>query len=198
MAEPTTTTTAVSWFSGAFLVLLGFGTKFVSDWFQDKRTLQHERETRDALRRDQLAERRANFQRQTLLELQEAVQDLIRATGAAHVQDERAFKETGRWQREKLGEEINQQIFLANRSVLLLTVRVRDKALRDAINRFRSLSNQTESFTNLRSDASDSELRNASTAAMQNATTLIEQIHERIGELLRTLDEDESELIRRP
>ena len=46
------------------------------------------------LRRDQLAERRANFQRQTLLELQEAVQDLFRATGAAHVQDERAFRET--------------------------------------------------------------------------------------------------------
>lgn len=176
-------------------MLLGFGTKFVSDWFQDKRTLQRERETRDALRRDQLAERRANFQRQTLLELQEAVQDLVRATGAAHVQDERMFRETGRWQRQPLGEEINQQIFLANRSVLLLTVRVRDQALRDAVSRFRSISNQTESLDNLRSNASDSELRSASFAALQNATTLIEQIHERIGELLRMLDDEETELV---
>jgi hypothetical protein len=193
--EPTETATAVSWFSGAFLVLLGFGTKFVSDWFQAKRTLQRERETRDALRCDQLAERRATFQRQTLLELQEAVQDLVRATGAAHVQDERMFRETGRWQRQPLGEEINQQIFLANRSVLLLTVRVRDQALRDVVSRFRSLSNQTESLNNLRSNASDSELRSASFAALQNATTLIAQIHERIGELLRTLDDEETELM---
>jgi hypothetical protein len=195
MAEPTTTATAVSWFSGAFLVLLGFGTKFISDWFQDKRTLQRERETRDALRRDQLAERRANFQRQTLLELQEALQDLARATGAANVQDERAFKETGRWQRQLLGEEINQQIFLANRRVLMLTVRVRDQALRDALNRFRNLTNDTE-VTNR--NATHAELREASNVLFRSAVSSLEPIQERIGELLRSLDEEESELARGP
>jgi hypothetical protein len=195
LAEPATTATAAtSWFSGAFLVLLGFGVGLVSDWFKDRRVLQRERETRGALRRDQLAERRANFQRQTLLELQEAIQDLLRATGAAHVQDQRVFRETGTWQREALAEEINQQILVANRRVLLLTVRVRDQALRDAVNRFRRLSSNTESFTNLRINPNDSELRDVSTAAMGEATILIEQIHERIGEILRTLDDEETAL----
>jgi hypothetical protein len=192
LAEPTTTTataTAVSWFSGTLSVLLGFGAKSVSDWFNHKRTLQRERETRDALRRDQLAERRANFQRETLLELQEAVQDLARATGASHHHDEMAYRQTGKWQRERLGEELDQQVTLANRRVLLLTVRVRDESLRNTIKEFRQLTNQTEAPNR---NASDSELRDASFASLQKAVPLIEQIHERVGKILRTLDDEES------
>lgn len=191
--EPTATATTIGWLSGALSVLLGFGAKSVSDWFQHKQTLQRERETRDALRRDQLAERRANFQRQTLLELQEAIQDLARATGACSAYDEKVFRETGKWQGPLRGE-LNQQVFVANRRVLLLAVRVRDKSLRDAVKNFRQLTNQTETSG---LDGTDSALRDISTAALQTVIPLVEPIHERVGELLRTLDDEESGQIKR-
>jgi hypothetical protein len=192
--EPVTTATAAGWLSGAVSVLLGFAAKAVSDWLQDKRALQRERETRDALRHDQLAERRASFQRQTLLDLQDALQDLARAAGAANVQDELAFQRTGNWQRQPLGDELNQQAFLANRRVLLLTVRVRDLALRNAVRQFRDLTNDVQ-VTNR--NATDAELRAASNTMLQSSVPLLGQIHERIGELLRTLDDEETGLWKR-
>jgi hypothetical protein len=84
------------WFP-ALTLLVGFGVKSVSDWFQDRRALRREREARTEARRDQLRERRSDFQRQTLLDLQEAASDLIRACGAIYVQNVAAFRQTGLW-----------------------------------------------------------------------------------------------------
>lgn len=190
MAEPT----AINWFPGALSVLLGFAAKSVSDWLQDKRAYQRDRETRDVLRRDQLAERRAEFQRQTLLELQEVLQDLARAVGASHHQDEMQFKETGRWQRHLIRSEIDDQFFQANRRALVLTVRVRDESLRESLKRFRDFTSQIESGIRGRNDEDDASARRASTTALLGAMGLLPPIQERIGELLRTLDDEESSL----
>jgi hypothetical protein len=194
MPDPATTTTlspAVSWLWGALTVVLGFVVKSVSDWIEHKRTLEREQETRSALRRDHLAERRVTFQRQTLLELQEAVQDLARSTGESHVQDERAYKETGKWQKQLLGEELAEKLLVANRRVLLLAVRVRDETLRNTVNEFRKLTTELETFDR---KVPDAQLREASFAALKEAVPVLEQFHERVGEILRTLDDDESAL----
>src|SRR5687768_4612193 len=71
------------WFP-VFTLLLGYGTKAFSDWFQHRRAREREREARDAARRDQLFERRTSFQRQTLLDLQEAIMRLTRTTAEAN------------------------------------------------------------------------------------------------------------------
>src|SRR6266446_1572808 len=47
--------------------------------------MERERENIIAARREQLIERRAEFQRQTLLDLQDALFDLMRTTGARGV-----------------------------------------------------------------------------------------------------------------
>jgi hypothetical protein len=182
--------TAVSWFPVVTLII-GFAISSVSDWLKYRRDSERERAARIETRRDQRSEQRRNFQRQTLLELQEAVQDLARASGATHHHDEMAFRQTGRWQRDPLSEELNDQFFQANRRVLLLVVRVRDESLRSTVQRFKTLTNQTATFE--RGNSTDSDLRDASNAALQGAVTLIEQIHERIGEILRTLDDEEAE-----
>ena len=57
-------------------LLLGYGMKYLEDRIQHNRTLERERETRAALRKDAFAERRSQFQRQTLLDLQPALLDL--------------------------------------------------------------------------------------------------------------------------
>ncbi len=135
--------TTVVWFPVVTLIL-GFAISSISDWVKNRRESERERDARREARREQLSDQRRNFQRETLLVLQEAIQDLARATGAAHHQDEMAFGTTGRWQRQPLGEELNQQVHVANRRVLLLAVRVRDESLRDVVNRFRQLTNETE------------------------------------------------------
>src|SRR6266568_8813471 len=175
--------TTVVWFPVVTLIL-GFAISSISDSVKNRREGERERDARRETRREQLSDQRRNFQRETLLVLQEAIQDLARATGAAHHQDEMAFGTTGRWQRQPLGEELNQQVHVANRRVLLLTVRVRDESLRDVVNRFRQLTNETETIVR---DADDAELRNRSSAALRSTMPLLEQIHGRIGEILRTL-----------
>jgi hypothetical protein len=170
-------------------LILGFAISSVSDWLKNRRESERERDARREARHDQLSDQRRNFQRETLLALQEAVQDLARATGAAHHQDEMAFRTTGHWQRQLLGEGLNDQTHLANRRVMLLIVRVRDESLRDVVTNFRQLTSQTQAIGR---DVDDAELRNRSNVALQRAMPLLEQIHGRIGEILRTLDDEEA------
>jgi hypothetical protein len=175
------------WFP-VLTLLLGFAIKFLSDWIQNRRDVAKDRRTRTETRRDVIVDRRTTFQRATLLELQEAVQDLARAAGASHHQDEVAYRRTGEWQRELLGDELNDQYFATNRSVLLLNVRVRDESLRDLVNRFRTLVSQTASISGLGSAEGQ---RSSSNAALLAAMTVLEEIHLRIGVLLREMDDDE-------
>lgn len=69
-------------------MLLGLATKAVADYFAHNRLLTREREARAAAHQDRVLERRANFQRQTLLELQDAVMGLMRAKFAVRVADD--------------------------------------------------------------------------------------------------------------
>src|SRR5216683_6755018 len=87
----------VGWFPVFTLIVgyaVGYGTLLIQHWLSVKR----DREARNEARRDQLGERRASFQRQTLLDLQQAVQDLGRTSGAIHHQDMQDFKKNGKWQ----------------------------------------------------------------------------------------------------
>jgi hypothetical protein len=120
-----------------------------------------------------------------LLELQEAVQDMARAAGAANVHDEKAFKDTGAWQRQSLSEELDDQAFAANRRVLLLTAGVSDESLRITLDQFRTFLNQTHGL------GSPADQRNSSKTALALAMKLQETIHNRIGELFRKMDDDE-------
>jgi hypothetical protein len=166
-----------------FTLLLGFAIKFVSDWVQHKRDLERDRETRKEARHDLLAERRTDFQRQTLLDLQEAVQDIARAAGAVHVEDARAYKQTGQWQKQRIPEELDQQILLANRRVMLLNVRVRDAELRQLVEKVAVACSHSEHLS-----------KDSSMVAIGAVGLVLIQVHERIGTLLRTLDDEEASL----
>jgi hypothetical protein len=167
----------VGWFP-VLTLLLGYFIKVLSDWLQHRHTLEREREARAETRRDQLSERRVEFQRQTLVDLQEAVMDVARTTGAAHHQDEMAYRKSGRWQRQLLGADLDEKLFLAMRRSSMLSVRVRDDALRDLIDKFRTQASQT--IVGISRDHSNS--------AFMKMTELFEQVQGRIGGILRTLD----------
>lgn len=120
------------WFPIVTLIL-GYLLKSVSESVQHRRTLGREREGREAERRDKAFERRVTFQRATLLELQEAIMDLMRTTAAMHHRDIMALKQTGQWQKQLYGEELSEANRLAMARTSMLTVRVRDAKVRELI-----------------------------------------------------------------
>lgn len=80
--------------------------------------------------RDERAERASVFQRQTLLDLQEAIHDALRRVNRAHIEDRRAHHAAKEWGKNMLSEEVNEGIRLAQRRVSLLVERVSDDDLR--------------------------------------------------------------------
>jgi hypothetical protein len=70
------------------------------------------------------------FQRETLLRLQDALVDWARVEAEHQMADERAFRETGQWGRNLVGEELSNREMAANRNLALLRSRTRDGELR--------------------------------------------------------------------
>jgi hypothetical protein len=74
---------------------------------------------------------RANaFQRETLLELQEAIHDALRLAHRAYIEDCDSFRKGTPWSKAMLGEELNESIRLAFRKVSILVERVADDSVR--------------------------------------------------------------------
>src|SRR5580658_7949217 len=97
---------------GSATTLIGFVAKAVTDWWR-------ERTTREEARRDKFFERRADFQRQTLLNLQDAVMELIRTAGENHHQDVMAFRKGVKWGAERLSDELDERARLAQARTIM-------------------------------------------------------------------------------
>jgi hypothetical protein len=170
--------TTTSWFPVVTL-LLGYGTKSLSDWFQNRRDVAREREAREAIRQEQRFERRSTFQRQTLLDLQEACMQLTRATGATHHLDEMSFRSSGTWQRQLLPEELDKNYHLAQTRTLMLSVRVRDDVVRQLVEKLRSHSAKATMSTS----------QADSNREIANMVPIHDELQKRMGELLREIDD---------
>lgn len=82
---------------------------------------------------EERVERASSFQRQTLLELQEAIHDALRLLNRAHIEDRAAHRATNEWGNNMLSEEVNEGIRLAQRRVSILVERVTDDDLRTKV-----------------------------------------------------------------
>jgi hypothetical protein len=161
---------------------LGYGIKTLEDWIQHRRTMAKEREARASMRHDQRIASRIAFQRDTLLQLQDAVQKLARAAGRTHHLDEMAFRETKVWRKERLPEELNQGYLVAQTQTSMLSSRVRDDRVRELVAQLKTASTDVVLARDDR----------ASHHGLQRIISLSEELHGRIGELIRTIDDDES------
>jgi hypothetical protein len=94
-----------------------------------------------AARRESL-EKHRNFQRETLLELQDAVHDEMRAATKAYLHDGREFRKTGEWGRSLLGEELNQHAAEASRRTALLLERVASDNVRSRVKEAKAAAHQ--------------------------------------------------------
>jgi hypothetical protein len=173
------TSTSVSWFP-VFTLLLGYITKSISDWLQHQRTGEREREAREAARREQLFERRSTFQRQTLLDLQEALMQLARTIGEMNSRDNVTYRDTGKWQRQLYGADLAEGNRLANARTAMLGVRVRDDSVRDLLQQFK------DHCTAVTMSASQADCERS----LRSMSAVFVTLNQRIGEVLGKLDDD--------
>jgi hypothetical protein len=143
-----------------------------------------EREAREAARKAQLFECRANFQRETLLALQDAVVKLTRAAGKMNHLDEMEYRKTGQWGGKLFPEELSDNEHTANVTVMVLSARVRDDRIRQLAETFREHANRIGS----------SRTKELAGETLQKMAETLAPLHERIGEVLRKLDDDEDAL----
>lgn len=128
-------------------------------------------------RRALIEDRRADFQRQTLVDLQDALQAFARATGRAHHEDVMAYRQSGQWAKTPISDEWNQKLLDATGRINALWVRVLDKELRDLVVATRNAS-------------VDADMAKSDVAAEQAMRTFSESLvraYERLGDILRTL-----------
>lgn len=185
---------AANWFP-VITLLLGFVASSITEYLRDRRTgtremfaaaatSAREREAREAERRLQLFERRSHFQRDTLLSLQDTVLQLARSAGRMHHLDEIEYKKTGQWGRQQFPEDLNMSAHEAGVKVLILSVRVRDEVIREMMEEFRKHANRLGICRT----------PEESQQALNGMLAVLEPLNERIGMILRKLD-DEEELI---
>jgi hypothetical protein len=172
--------------------LSGFLAGFLTEWFRDTRarkreheaaeaTSQRESAARNATRREQRFERRTSFQRQTLLDLQNSTQRLLRATGRMNHLDSMALRSGGEWHGQLYPQDLNDEANGANVQTMLLAARVRDASIRSMTEELRSKCNSVLFCK----DEADGE------HILVDAGNTFGKLNERIGEQLRRLDDDE-------
>src|SRR3989339_699152 len=166
-----------TWFPVVTLII-GLVLKGFFDFLTDSRTVKREREARSEQRRDTIHLQRVDFQRTTLLELQESAHRLSRLTVKTHLHYEAEYSKTGEWQRQELPEGVDEDLREAHSRVSLLRVRIRDEEARKLAEAFIS-SCVSVNF------ASSKEA--AYSAFMTQMPFSHEKFQERIGIVLRNL-----------
>jgi hypothetical protein len=123
-------------FWGLIGTLVGGLTSICTTWLSSQTTykIQSSKTAEDR------AERAKEFQRKTLLELQEAIHDTLRLSTRAHMEDFQVHRQTGEWGRALLSPELNEALRLARRQVAILVERVNDETLREAVKSLMRLS----------------------------------------------------------
>lgn len=120
-------------------------------------------------------EQHRSFQRDTCVELQDALLDLLRLSTRAHLEEKKAFAQTGAWGKQELSDEVNVAERLAITRVVILKERVSDDALRSDI------SSLLERLTRLALARSRSEAADLEGTISLNGPAVMEHI----GQVLR-------------
>lgn len=170
-----------AWFPVCTLLLGAIG-KGLGDVLGDRRRDRREAQARKEARLDVQRARHAEFQRETLLQLQEAIYDLGRLAGRVNFADVIAEHELGTWGKKDLPAEVNDGFLLA-------TVKTQKFRVRAASADIREMGAQ---FVNACTQVSMARARADSDNALKAAMSIFEKLNERIGDALSALDVEEA------
>lgn len=109
---------------------------------------------------------------------------LTRAAGKMNHLGEMEFRKTGKWGAHLFPDDLSDAAHQASVTILVLTARVRDEGIRKMVESFRSYANRVGISPTKETDRE----------ALAKMAELLQPLHERVGEVLRKLDDDEDVL----
>ncbi len=121
-------------------------------------------------------ERSREFQRNTLLAVQDTLNDALRLMVQAHIEDLDAHKKGADWGRNELSKDIDEQKRITNQKLAILTERITDDSLRNELKALR---------TNIDS-TSFSISPSAAKTRLYDSTIQAEKFMENLGFILRS------------
>ena len=169
-----------------FTLILGIFLTSAFEYFREGRTSKREQKVRKVKREESIVSNRIEFQRETLLKLQEAINEMGRQTSKLHIFDLDHLRKGGKWQDPILPPDVDEAQRAAVSLVSLLYVRLHDKNIKMLVDEFRTDANNTlKSVDKL----------NAEQAFQKMHKTFV-LLNEKIGEQLLDLDSTLIGLIR--
>lgn len=153
--------------------LVGAASSILTSWIATRNESARQAQA-DSLER---AERGRAFQRGTLLELQEQLQVSMRNLGSMFASDLQLSRERGEWCREPYTEDLNLRAQNTTARINVLTERVADDQIREAVHAFRTA---VKPYVLTPSEAE-------AHACMRDGMVHFNLLMEEIGRVLRTL-----------
>lgn len=118
--------------------LLGYVAAFASEAYRNHHAAGVIREERESRRQEAREDRRDEFERVNLLELQDSLQQFIRQAGRLNHLTEIEWRRAGTWGREPLPEDVGGEPSLAiGQQLNRLNSRTLDDEIRDEVRRLR-------------------------------------------------------------
>lgn len=142
--------------------------------------LEDERAARVAARADSARVRHIDFQRATLLELQEAMLALLRAASQIQLRDMLHSREAGAWTKPLVADDISEENRRLNARTALLISRVHSEHVREVVGDLKNLCHRLV--------GADSE--EGSRSALDDASILFDSFNRDVGKIIRHLDDE--------
>lgn len=164
----------------------GYLAAAATEYLRGKQMLVREREGRREAREAARQDARDTFERDTLIELQDAISALMRNVGQIHFQNEVEYRQSGLWGRKLLPDEIGSEP-QASRAHNFDRLRVR--ALDEDVRRLceQWWSSAARSMVPALQGEDDEEARLRAIAEWQRTSAIFPEVMERIGSRLREL-----------
>ena len=166
-----------AWFPVATL-LIGFATGSLADWLKDRRSERRETTARKNEREQARLTRIHEFQRVTLLELQQVIADLARAAGKAHHHDTMDYRRSGVWGRSLFPDGDSERFREMQVKAAILAARVIDPTIREYVGQLKDAC----------ADGTMADSEATAGRAMVRMSKSLDEANQRIGEALRVID----------
>jgi prefoldin subunit 5 len=171
----------VPWFVPMITAFIGFASGILTEWFRDARAYRRERAARLADRDETRNERRYSFQRQSLIDLQDAICELMGEVRLGQGQRTAQALVGKSWDDTRVSVENAQKMMTSRDRLVTLQARISDdltRALTKAL------------LVSVGSVIAAKSKENA-TEALGTVKDVLDGVSERIGTVLRTLDDAE-------
>ncbi len=119
------------------------------------------------------------FQRESLIALQDALNDCLRMTSRAHFEDKVSFAQSGKWGSGLLSEEVNEGILLTRRRVFILIERIANDNLRAELKALMGVSSELIASQNgTQAEALFVRMTDTGNKALENLGSVLRNLYE--------------------